>query len=109
MVEIFEKVYQIIYQWWSYSLQIGHSNQEEVDRCQVLTLMTEAAEEGIRRSYIQLDQAGNQQADITLSSKATEKSSRHEYVEKQWQQTVFFLYTTVLKSPSIDTYIPEFF
>ena len=29
--------------------------------------------EGIRRSYIQLDQAGNQQADITLSSKDTEK------------------------------------
>ena len=56
-----------------------------------------------------LDQADNQQADITLSSKATEKSSRHEYVEKQWQQTVFFLYTTVLKSPSINTYIPKFF
>ena len=29
--------------------------------------------EGIRRSYIQLDQVGNQQDDITLSSKATEK------------------------------------
>ena len=43
-----------------------YSNQEEVDTCQVLTLMTKAAEEGIRRSYIQLDQAGNKQALSTI-------------------------------------------